>query len=82
MYQIVDYNPSLQARLNIFPSQRHDFDNIAVEESRHELATALCALSLVYSITDALDEISLGNDEFIERLERLVTLNEQRLKSS
>lgn len=80
MSQILDYSPSLQAKLINFIDQSRDIDSIAFDEMWLELTTAFCALPRVYCVADALDEMSLGNDDFIDRLARLGDLKPATIK--
>ena len=67
----MNYSPSLQAKLKEYLDRRRDFDSVAFDDLWHDLTTARCALPHVYCVADALDEMSLGNDKFIEQLARL-----------
>lgn len=62
MSQILNYSPSLQAKLTEYLDNRREFESIAFDEPWHGLTTTLCALPRVYCVADALDEMSLGND--------------------
>ncbi|CAF9930044.1 MAG: hypothetical protein ALECFALPRED_004507 [Alectoria fallacina] len=80
MSQILKYSPFLQAKLKEYLDNRRAFDSVAFDELWHDLTTALCALSHVYCVADALDEMSLGNDNFIEQLARLGDLKPATVK--
>lgn len=69
--QILVHSPSLQSHLKDYLDKRRSLDSVAVDELWSLLIKALCNLPRVYCIADALDEMSLGNDIFIEQLVRL-----------
>ena len=68
MSQILDYSPSLQSKLSDYLDKRRSLDSIGFDELWQELCTAFSNLPRVYCIADALGEMSLGNDLFIEKL--------------
>ena len=71
MSQILCYSPSLQFKLRDYLDRRRSLDSIAFDELWHELCVALSDMPRVYCVADALDEMSLGNDCFIQQLAEL-----------
>lgn len=62
--QILPYSPYLQTTLKIHLENRRHFKTFAFVELWSELIKALGALPKVYCVVDALDEMSLGFDDF------------------
>ena len=76
----LEYSPSLQSTLKQCLDKRRSLDSVAFDEIWHNLTRALCNLSRVYCVADALDEMSLGNDSFIKKLADLGQLKPASIK--
>ncbi|KAJ5701489.1 hypothetical protein N7488_009037 [Penicillium malachiteum] len=66
--QILDYSPPLQVKLHQFVKDKRSLDDLSPMDLWDDLKMALSGLPNVYCVTDALDEMDLGNDDFIHGL--------------
>ena len=80
MAQLLDHSPTLPRVLHRHVKKRRSFDSLSFDEMWLELTKALCALPKAYCVADALDEMSFGNDDLIERLLKLGDLKPDSLK--
>ena len=71
MSQLLEYSPSLQWKLNSYLDRSRSLESVAFDELWDHLGSVLCNLRRVYCIADALDEMTFGNDLFIEKLTAL-----------
>lgn len=70
--QILNYSPPLQAKLkNDYVKQNRSLDSLSPSDLWKNLKFALSAFPKVYCVTDALDEMDGGNDEFLHSLVEL-----------
>ncbi|KAJ5162768.1 uncharacterized protein N7500_004598 [Penicillium coprophilum] len=69
--QVLDYSPPLQVKLKEYMENRRDLASLSPSDLWRDLKLALVAFPRVYCVTDALDEMDLGNDEFLHSLVRL-----------
>lgn len=75
--QVLDYSPPLQVKLQKYVSQSQSLDSLSPADLWSDLMMALRSLPKAYCVTDALDEMDMGNNEF---LKRLVALGQWRPK--
>ena len=80
MAQLLSHSPNLQRTLHQYTKKNMAFEDIAFSDLWKDLVNALCEVPKVYCIADALDEMSLGHDDFIERLVHLGELKPGSLK--
>ncbi|KAJ5719638.1 hypothetical protein N7493_007216 [Penicillium malachiteum] len=66
--QILDYSPPLQVKLHQFVKEKRSLDDISPMDLWDDLKMALSGLPNAYCVTDALDEMDIGNDEFLHGL--------------
>lgn len=66
--QILDYSPPLQAKLKKYVDQTRSLGDLSPQDLWSDLKMALLHLPRVYCVTDALDEMDLGNDDFLRDL--------------
>lgn len=69
--QLLDYSPPLQVKLKSYIDDRRDLDSLSLSDLWEDLKLALATFPKVYCITDALDEMDQGNDEFLHALVEL-----------
>jgi ankyrin repeat protein len=70
--QILNYSPPLQAKLKKgYLEQHRSLDSISPSDLWKNLKFALSAFPKVYCVTDALDEMDQGNDDFLHALVEL-----------
>ncbi|GAM41921.1 hypothetical protein TCE0_042f15429 [Talaromyces pinophilus] len=70
--QILPFSPPLQVRMRdeYLRKERH-IDSLAVSDLWKDLKFAMSAFPKVYCVTDALDEMDKGNDDFLDSLAKL-----------
>lgn len=70
--QILPFSPPLQVRMRdeCLRKERH-IDSFAVSDLWKDLKFATSAFPKVYCVTDALDEMDKGNDDFLDSLAKL-----------
>ncbi|KAJ6024580.1 hypothetical protein N7540_005377 [Penicillium herquei] len=66
--QILDYSPPLQVKLHQCVEEKRSLDDLSPMDLWDDLKMALSGLTSVYCVTDALDEMDLGNDDFLHGL--------------
>ncbi|KAJ5355479.1 uncharacterized protein N7496_012691 [Penicillium cataractarum] len=76
--QVLDYSPPLQVKLQNYVAKGRSLDSLSPDDLWSDLMMALHGFPKVYCVTDALDEMDRGNDEF---LKRLVALGQWRPKN-
>jgi hypothetical protein len=67
----LDDSPLLQARMKTFIDHRRTLDSITTNELWQELIHALVSMPKVYCIVDALDEMDIDQQKFLENLVNL-----------
>ncbi|KAJ5635238.1 ankyrin 2-3/unc44 [Penicillium longicatenatum] len=65
--QILTYSPALQLKLMETKEDR-SLDSLSLDDLWKDLKFALASISKVYCVTDALDEMDQGNDDFLHAL--------------
>ena len=80
MSQLLECSPSLQWRLHGYLGRHCGLESVAFDELWDHLASALCKLRRICCIADALNEISPGNDWFIEKLAKIGQLKPASVK--
>lgn len=66
--QLLDYSPALQVKLKNYIDDYRDLDSLSPTDLWKDLKLALATFPKVYCVTDALDEMDQGNDEFLHAL--------------
>ncbi|CRL25027.1 Ankyrin repeat-containing domain [Penicillium camemberti] len=66
--QLLDYSPTLQIKLKNYIDDHRDLDSLSPTDLWKDLKLALATFPRVYCVTDALDEMDQGNDEFLHAL--------------
>ncbi|KAF4760935.1 hypothetical protein HAV15_006848 [Penicillium sp. str.  len=66
--QLLDYSPALQAKLKNYIDGHRSLDSLSPTDLWKDLKLALATFPRVYCVTDALDEMDQGNDEFLHAL--------------
>ncbi|CAG8901730.1 unnamed protein product [Penicillium egyptiacum] len=69
--QLLDYSPPLQVKLKGYINDSRDLDGLSLSDLWKDLKLALATFPKVYCVTDALDEMDQGNDEFLHALVEL-----------
>ncbi|CAG8269634.1 unnamed protein product [Penicillium nalgiovense] len=69
--QLLDYSPPLQVKLKNYIVDKRDLGSLSPSDLWKDLKLALAAFPKVYCVTDALDEMDQGNDEFLHALVQL-----------
>ncbi|KAL8668325.1 MAG: hypothetical protein Q9168_007043 [Polycauliona sp. 1 TL-2023] len=80
MAQVLEWSPYLQTRLYYYIEEGLDYEEVALDELWQALSKALYALPRVFCVADALDEMSTGNDSFIQQLIALGAIKPSTLK--
>lgn len=66
--QILDYSPPLQVKLSRDIKGGRSLDSLSLMDLWDDLEMALSGLTNSYCVTDALDEMDIGNDDFLNVL--------------
>ena len=69
--QALSYSPPLQVKLKKYLDQGKALDTLSPADLWNDLKIALGSFSRTYCVTDALDEMDQGNDEFLRVLVEL-----------
>lgn len=70
--QILPFSPPLQVKLkNEYIKKRRSIDSLAATDLWKNIKFALSAFPKAYCVTDALDEMDQGNDDFLQALVEL-----------
>ncbi|KAJ5715120.1 uncharacterized protein N7483_012301 [Penicillium malachiteum] len=78
--QILDYSPPLQVKLDQYVKDKRSLDDLSPMDLWDDLKMALSGLPSVYCVTDALDEMDLGNDDFLHGLVDLGRWRPKKIK--
>ena len=66
--QLLPQSPSLQNNLHVYVSSGHAIETVSFDDLWKALIDALCMLPKVYCVADALDEMDMGNERFLQQL--------------
>ena len=66
--QVLHYSPPLQVKLKEYLKKRRSIDSLSLSDLWRDLKVALEAFPRAYCVTDALDEMDPGNEEFLHAL--------------
>ncbi|KAH8669767.1 ankyrin repeat-containing domain protein [Tricladium varicosporioides] len=80
MFQLLEYSPSLQLGLAKALKNHASVQEVPFDELWKQFAFALRRLSKVYCVIDALDEMDLGTDSFLQDLLDLGRQNSKSIK--
>ncbi|RMZ41376.1 hypothetical protein AFCA_004741 [Aspergillus flavus] len=80
LYQLLDHSVLLQARLKTLLAQHQDVDNIPFHELWDLFLFGLDTVPKVYVLFDALDELAIENDGFLQLLQKLGQQNPESAK--
>ncbi|KAJ5671312.1 hypothetical protein N7507_000439 [Penicillium longicatenatum] len=70
--QLLPFSPPLQVRLrDVYLRKKRPIDSLALSDLWKDLKFALSHLPRAYCVTDALDEMDQGNDDFLHSLAEL-----------
>lgn len=69
--QVLHYSPPLQVKLKGYIDQRRSLDSLSPSDLWKDLKLALASFDKAYCVTDALDEMDQGNDDFLLTLVQL-----------
>lgn len=78
--QAIDHSPRLQDELKTCCDKDQKCESIPLEELWEKLTRALCDFPRAICVADALDEMSMGHDRFIEMLAKLGELQPATVK--
>ncbi|KAL7944948.1 ankyrin repeat-containing domain protein [Trichoderma barbatum] len=73
LVQVLPYSPPLQARLKDYLDEHRKIETLSITEMFRDLRLACTYLSKVYCVIDALDEMNLGNDQFLHELAKFAS---------
>lgn len=68
LVQILPYSPPLQARVKEYLDERRTIETLSIADMFRDLRLACTYVPKVYCVIDALDEMNLGNDQFLHEL--------------
>ncbi|UKZ79396.1 hypothetical protein TrVFT333_007149 [Trichoderma virens FT-333] len=80
LVQILPYSPPLQARLKEYLDERRTIETLSITEMFQDLRLACTYLPKVYCVIDALDEMNLGNDQFLHELAKFASWRPLKIK--
>ncbi|OQE15475.1 hypothetical protein PENSTE_c028G00702 [Penicillium steckii] len=66
--QLLNYSPPLQVKLMGYVRDGRRLESMSTNDFWRDLKMGMASLSKVYCVTDALDEMDRGNDEFLHSL--------------
>ncbi|MCJ1255632.1 hypothetical protein MMC24_003449 [Lignoscripta atroalba] len=69
--QLLSYSPFLQSKLKKLLDDSRTLGSVALDELWQTLQSALALLPRVYCVADALDEMNMGNEPFLNQLIQL-----------
>lgn len=79
--QILPFSPSLQVKLKKeYLDEKRSIDSLAANDLWKNIKLALSAFPRAYCVTDALDEMDQGNDDFLQALVELGQWRPENLK--
>lgn len=78
--QVLDHSPPLEVKLQKYLKGRRSLDSLSPTDLWSDLKTALSGLSKAYCVTDALDEMDSGNDDFLKGLVDLGRWHPENIK--
>lgn len=77
---LLDYSPSLQARVKQYIDDNRTLDDVSAGELWQDLTQALASLPKVYCVIDALDEMDIDQQAFLEKFVQLGKQNSASIK--
>lgn len=66
--QLLDRSPQLQVKLQKYLKERRALDSLSPTDLWSDLKMALCGFPKAYCVTDGLDKMDTGNDDFLKGL--------------
>lgn len=78
--QLLNYSPPLQVKLKGYVRDRRALESLSANDFWRDLKLGMASLSKVYCVTDALDEMDRGNDEFLLSLAELGQWRPSKIK--
>ncbi|KAL6831453.1 ankyrin repeat-containing domain protein [Trichoderma sp. SZMC 28015] len=80
LVQILPYSPPLQARLKEYLDERRTIETLSITEMFRDLRLACTYVPKVYCVIDALDEMNLGNDQFLHELAKFASWQPPKIR--
>ncbi|KAL6806932.1 ankyrin repeat-containing domain protein [Trichoderma sp. SZMC 28013] len=80
LVQILPYSPPLQARLKEYLDERRTIETLSITEMFRDLRLACTYVPKVYCVVDALDEMNLGNDQFLHELAKFASWQPPKMR--
>ncbi|KAK4075643.1 hypothetical protein Trihar35433_2203 [Trichoderma harzianum] len=80
LVQILPYSPPLQVRLKEYLDERRTIETLSITEMFRDLRLACTYVPKVYCIIDALDEMNLGNDQFLHELAKFASWQPPKMR--
>ncbi|KAL7930665.1 ankyrin repeat-containing domain protein [Trichoderma chlorosporum] len=80
LVQILPYSPPLQARLKEYLDERRTIEMLSIADMFRDLRLACTYLPKVYCVIDALDEMNLGNDQFLHELAKFASWQPPKIR--
>ena len=80
MSQLLPYSPVLQFNLKELLKNNRNLESVSFDELWSNLVAAICTLPCVYCVADALDEMDMGNENFMQQLIELGNLSPSSVK--
>lgn len=80
LVQILAYSPPLQVRLKEYLDERRTIETLSITEMFRDLRLACTYVPKVYCVIDALDEMNLGNDQFLHELAKFASWQPPKMR--
>ena len=80
LFQILHFSPPLQQKLNQYIKNGRSLDSLSVDDLWKDLRLGLSHQPRVYAVADALDEMDLGNETFLQALVELGQWRPNKIK--
>ncbi|QYS95163.1 Ankyrin repeat protein [Trichoderma simmonsii] len=80
LVQILPYSPPLQARLKEYLDERRKIETLSITDMFRDLRLACTYVPKVYCVIDALDEMNLGNDQFLHELAKFASWQPPKMR--
>ncbi|KAM0472609.1 hypothetical protein ACHAPX_008766 [Trichoderma viride] len=80
LVQILPYSPPLQARLKEYLDERRTIETLSIADMFRDLRLACTYVPKVYCVIDALDEMNVGNDQFLHELAKFASWQPPKIR--
>ncbi|KAJ3475631.1 hypothetical protein NLG97_g9391 [Lecanicillium saksenae] len=79
--QVLIYSPPLQAQIEAYVKASRDVESMSIQDLFKDLRLAVASLpAKVFCVADALDEMDVGNDGFLEEVGKLGNWRPEKVK--